>query len=59
MDTTGLPPEAHVMIGDRELVDLKPAKTLGIKTCLVWSDVPSDVADVTLSTVYDVPSMLG
>lgn len=51
---TGLPPEAHLMIGDREEVDLVPAKSLGMKTCLVWNSVKSNVADITLPTVYDV-----
>ena len=56
---TGLAPAAHVMIGDREQVDLAPAKSLGIKTCLVWSDTPSTVADVTLPSVYECVNMLG
>ena len=55
---TGLPAAAHLMIGDRELVDLAPAKTLGMHTCLVWSDTPSVIADVTLPTVYDVAGLL-
>ncbi len=55
---TGLAPAAHVMIGDRELVDLAPAKALGMHTCLVWSDTKSAIADVTLSTVYDVVRLL-
>jgi HAD superfamily hydrolase (TIGR01549 family) len=54
---TGLPPAAHMMIGDRELVDLAPAKKLGMHTCLVWSDIPSLIADVTVKTVYDIPSL--
>lgn len=58
MQKTGLPPEMHLMIGDREAVDLVPAKTLGMKTCLVWSDTPSTVADVTLPTVYDIVDAL-
>jgi HAD superfamily hydrolase (TIGR01549 family) len=55
---TGLAPAAHLMIGDRELVDLAPAKALGMHTCLVWSDTPSLVADVTVKTVYDVLTLL-
>ncbi len=58
MEKTGLPPAQHLMIGDRERVDLAPAKALGIKTCLVWSASPGEVADVTLPTVYDVADML-
>ena len=58
MKKTGLPAAAHIMIGDREAVDLAPAKMLGMKTCLVWSDSASLVADVTLKTVYEVATIL-
>jgi len=58
MKKTGLPPSAHLMIGDRELVDVVPAKNLGMHTCLVWSDTKSAIADVTLPTVYDVARMI-
>ncbi len=58
MGKTGLPPSAHMMIGDREDVDLAPAKKLGIKTCLVWADKASQVADTTLPSVYDVVQIL-
>jgi putative hydrolase of the HAD superfamily len=54
MKKTGLPPNAHLMIGDRELVDVVPAKNLGMHTCLVWSETKSAIADITLPTVYDV-----
>jgi HAD superfamily hydrolase (TIGR01549 family) len=57
MKETGLPGSAHMMIGDRELVDLAPAKTLGMHTCLVWSETKSTIADVTLKTVYDVAGL--
>jgi len=58
MKKTGLPAAAHMMIGDRELVDIAPAKKLGMHTCLVWSHTPSVIADVTLPTVYDVARIL-
>lgn len=58
MKKTGLAPAAHLMIGDRELVDLVPAKKLGMHTCLVWSDTKSTIADVTLQSVYDVAQLL-
>lgn len=51
---TGLPADAHMMIGDREAVDIAPAKALGMHTCLVWNDEKSTVADISLPTVYDV-----
>lgn len=58
LNKTGLPPGEHCMIGDREMVDLAPAKMLGMKTCLVWQEAESTVADVTVKTVYDVSSIL-
>jgi HAD superfamily hydrolase (TIGR01549 family) len=54
LDKTGLPPWQHLMIGDREKVDLAPARALGMKTCLVWSTTKSNVADCTVDSVYDV-----
>lgn len=58
LDYTKLPPAAHLMIGDRDLVDLAPAKALGIKSCLVWSDRKSIIADYTTSTVYEISHLL-
>lgn len=58
LQKTGLPKAAHLMIGDRELVDLVPAKALGMHTCLVWSDKESAIADVTVPTVYDLENVL-
>lgn len=49
---TGLSPSCHLMVGDREAVDLMPARELGMKTCLVWSNVPSQMAGVTIPTIY-------
>lgn len=54
LEKTTLPANEHLMIGDREAVDLVPAKAMGMKTCLVWSDTKSVVADITLPTVYDI-----
>lgn len=59
MKKTGLPANRHMMIGDREAVDLVPAKSLGMKTCLVWSDKKSEIADVTIRTIYELPNVLG
>ncbi len=59
MKQTGLPAQKHLMIGDREKVDLAPAKSLGIRTALVWTDTTSDIADVILPTIYDVVNVLG
>ncbi|MBI5019498.1 HAD family hydrolase [Candidatus Gottesmanbacteria bacterium] len=59
MEKTGFPADAHLMIGDRVAVDLVPAKALGMKTCLVWSEVTDSIADVVLPEVYGVVSVLG
>ncbi len=58
LDYTKLPPASHLMIGDREVVDLAPARALGMKTCLVWSERPNLVADISLPTVYDLNQIL-
>ncbi len=59
LDKTKLPPKSHLMIGDREEVDLVPARQLGMKTCLVWSEKKSNIADVTIKTVYEIADFLG
>lgn len=59
MHKTGLPAISHMMIGDREAVDLAPAKALGMKTCLVWSGPKSNIADIALRSVYEVADVLG
>jgi len=53
---TGSAAHQHVSIGDREKVDILPARKLGMKTILVWG--ASQMADVSVPTVYDVPSVL-
>lgn len=59
MEKTGLPPEAHVMIGDREAVDLLPAKSVGMKTCLAWADEIREGADISIPTIYEIVGVLG
>lgn len=57
LNKTQLPPEQHLMIGDRVEVDLTPAKKVGMKTCLVWSQSDPELnrgIDLSLPTVYDV-----
>ncbi len=53
-----LKPEYHVVVGDREHVDLAPAHDEGMKTCLVWSTRSGAIADVTLDTVYKMSDIL-
>jgi len=49
---TGLEPQEHLFIGDRDETDLVPAKKLGMKTCMVWRQ--SEIADISLDSVYDL-----
>jgi putative hydrolase of the HAD superfamily len=58
LEKTGLPAWQHLMIGDREKVDLVPAHALGMKTCLVWAIKTGMVADITVPTVYEVSQIL-
>lgn len=58
LEHTELSPALHLVVGDRETVDLVPAKSMGMKTCLVWSDSPGKTADMTLKTVYEVTEVL-
>jgi len=62
---TGCTPEEHLMIGDREVVDLAPAKKVGMKTCLVtWGSAYPELShegtsvDVTVPTVYEVADIV-
>jgi FMN phosphatase YigB (HAD superfamily) len=53
---TKLTPQEHLLVGDMLDVDIKPAKKLKIKTCLVWQK--NTVADYCLSDVYKIPSII-
>jgi FMN phosphatase YigB (HAD superfamily) len=53
---TGELADQHVSIGDREKVDIAPAKKLGIRTIFVWGI--SKLADASVATVYGVPRIL-
>lgn len=55
LDKTKLPPGEHLMIGDRIDVDILPAKSLGIHTCLIGP--ASDKADISVQTIYDVENI--
>ncbi len=65
MGKTGLPSHEHLMVGDREVVDLAPAKKLGMHTCLVawgegYTELPKtgESVDVRISSVYELPKVL-
>lgn len=55
---TGLPPERHIMIGDRPVVDLSEAKKQGMQTCLVWVADTAPYIDAVLPDVYGVGPLL-
>lgn len=56
LEYTKLPPEAHLMVGDLPEIDLIPARTIGMKTCLVWGSHP--LADICLPDIYKFPEIL-
>ncbi|OGG08650.1 hypothetical protein A2154_00790 [Candidatus Gottesmanbacteria bacterium RBG_16_43_7] len=58
LSQTGLTPSRHLMIGDRPEVDLVPARKLGLKSALVWSQTVDKSADLTLPAVYDLAGYL-
>jgi HAD superfamily hydrolase (TIGR01549 family) len=53
---TRLPPAVHLMVGDRDEVDIAPARQFGMHTALVWGE--SSLAEYSLPTVYDIPGIL-
>jgi HAD superfamily hydrolase (TIGR01549 family) len=59
LNKTGLPPAMHLMVGDRESVDIIPAKEVGMKTCLVWGTTGSlTAADFLAQSLYDIPDLI-
>ena len=58
LNKTQLSADEHLMIGDREEVDLVPAKKLGMKTCLVYSNKKSNIADMVLPDIYKLTDYL-
>jgi putative hydrolase of the HAD superfamily len=54
---TGFAAASCLMVGDRDEVDIIPAKAAGMKTCFVWGK--SRIADLSLPRVYDLPGYLG
>lgn len=56
LELTGAKPEECVYIGDRDEMDIIPAKQLGMKTILVWGK--SKIADISLPSVYEVVKLL-
>jgi len=50
-----LPAEALLFVGDRVDVDIKPAKSVGMKTCLMWGESPE--ADYSFQSFRDLLSI--
>lgn len=56
LQKTKKPPQVHLMVGDRDSVDIEPAKKLGMKTCFVWGE--SSAADISIPNVYALSDIL-
>jgi HAD superfamily hydrolase (TIGR01662 family) len=55
LDRTGLPPYQTLYVGDRVDVDIKPAKQVGMQTCLMYTF--SDEADYSFSSISELLSL--
>lgn len=56
LQKTGLEPSEHLFVGDREEVDIVPAKKVGMQTCYVWGE--SEIADTSISNLYEIVELL-
>lgn len=56
LNYTKAPVEEHLMIGDKIEKDIKPAKKLGMRTCLIGNN--SNVADLSIESVYSIVNYL-
>ncbi len=54
---TGFNPKEHVYVGDREKIDITPAKNAGMKAIYVWGECMN--ADASIPTIYDLKNILG
>lgn len=52
IELTNLPPNEIMYVGDRVDVDIKPAKELGMASCLIWST--STIADYSALSFSDL-----
>jgi len=55
LEKADFPAKSFLMIGDSDARDIKPARKVGMKTCLIWGK--SKIADISLETVYDVEKL--
>lgn len=56
MEELKLSPEECLYVGDRNETDIEGARSVGMKTCIVWNK--SKIADIELATVYDLEGLL-
>ncbi|MFC1653954.1 HAD family hydrolase [Patescibacteria group bacterium] len=52
LNAMALQPKNAVFVGDRLTTDIRGARNVGMKSCMVWGQSPE--ADLSLPTVYDV-----
>ncbi len=57
IEKSSLPPSQLLYVGDRIDVDIKPAKSLGMRTCLVYGD--STEADYSCKTFGELLKIVG
>lgn len=56
IELSHLPAESILYVGDRIDVDIKPAKAVGMKACLLWEK--SDEADYFAASFSDIPQAI-
>jgi FMN phosphatase YigB (HAD superfamily) len=57
VELSGLEPNQHLYVGDREEADIVPAKKVGLKTVLVWNVEPDTQADFSFDHVSNIISL--
>lgn len=57
VELSNVRPDEILFVGDRIETDILPAKKVGLKTALVWSEKESTEADFTFPHVWDVISL--
>ena len=53
---TGFQPREHVYAGDREKIDITPARLAGMRAVYVWGECAN--ADISIPTIYDLETVL-
>jgi len=55
---SNIPPNEILYIGDREKVDIIPAKNVGIKTVLLTNDDKQTIADAKINSIGEIVTLL-